>query len=216
MERYDGKTKKDDYIKYALIAVGIIVLIIIYKLVTWGIHKVSHPTPDITIVVDCENVVDFEIENNLEETLETYIPDIDGNGKIVVDVLPLRIVENEAVTSYELDKIDAQADVTMLREYFTKGTYTLFLLSDVEDRPEFSNYLGVEPPAVTYCNKSYCRTLPEDLADGENPYRTNLTGCKLLKNIGWERVPFYGCIQKNASEEDYQQAIDILCIIKEA
>lgn len=34
MERYDGKTKRDDYIKYGLIAAGVLLLILGYALLT--------------------------------------------------------------------------------------------------------------------------------------------------------------------------------------
>lgn len=217
MERYDGKNKKDDYVKYALIASGIVALIVIYKLVTWGIYKVSHPTPDLTVVIACENAVDFDEEDTLEEHLSACIPDLDGNGKTVVDVLALHLAENEAVTYYELDKAGAQTDVDRLEAYLTEGTYSLFLLSNrAEGQPYFADYVGMQSAVYSYCNKSYCRALPEDLADGNNQYCVDLTGCKLFEEIGWESVPFYGCISKAASDEEFELATDMLRMLKAA
>lgn len=216
MERYDGKTKKDDYIKYALIAAGIVALILIYKLVTWGIYRFSHPTPDMTVVIACETAMDFDAEDTLEEHLSACIPDIDGNGKTVVDVLALHLVENEEVEYYELDKVGAQTDIDLLEEYITEGTYSLFLLSNrAEGEPIFTDYVGMQSAVYSYCNQSCCRALPEDLADESNPYCVDLTGCELFEAIGWERVPFYGCIQKDASDEEYEVAVEILRFIKD-
>lgn len=211
MERYDGKSKKDDYRKYALIAAGVVLVIILYHVITWAVRKASHPTPDMTVVVACDNAVDFEIKNSMEETLAAYIPDLDGNGKNVVEVLGLKTVENDAITAAEVDLAGAQSDFDVLQEYFTQGTYALFLLSyHAEGRPVFSDYVGEQPAVIRYCNNAYCRALPEDLADGKNPYRVKLTGCKLLADVGWERVPFYGCIQKDATDEEYELAVEVL------
>lgn len=205
MERYDGKTKKDDYIKYALIALGVVVLIVLYKLVTWGIHRASHPTPDITVVVGAELALQAEEEMDMEDLLETYMDDYDGNGKIVADVVALHLVENEVIEAYGLDQVGAETDIDKLREYMTEGDYTLFLLQDE---------IASCPAVANYCNKSYCRSLPEDLADVDNPYYTELTGCKLFSDVGWERVPVYGCIHKEASDEQYAQAVNILRALK--
>ena len=211
MERYDGKTKKDDYIKYALIAAGIVALIVLYKLVTWGIQKASHPTPDMTVVIACEAAVDFDAEDTLEANLSTCVPDIDGNGKSVVDVLPLHLVGNEEIAYYELDKVGAQTDIDLLDEYLTEGTYSLFLLSNrTEGHPFFDNYVGMQSASYQYCNQSYCRALPEDLASEDSAYCVALTGCKLFEDIGWENVPFYGCIPQAATQEEYDFAVALL------
>lgn len=211
MERYDGKTRKDDYRKYALIALGVLVLVVLYHLVTWGIQKLSHPTPDITVIFGSELALDFDQEDTLESDLSPYVPDLDGNGKSVVDVVALHLVENEGVEHYELDKVGAQTDIDRLEEYLTEGTYPLFLLSNrAEGQPIFENYVGMQSPVYSFCNKNYCRSLPEDLVEGNNPYCVSLTGCDLLRDIGWEQVPFYGCISKNASDEEYELAVSIL------
>ena len=219
MERYDGKSKKDDIRKYALIVAGVVLVIILYNVITWAIHKASHPTPDMTVVVACEKVVDFEVQNSMEDTLSAYIPDLDSNGKTVVEVLGLWMVENKAVKDNGLDKVGAKTDIAMLREYFEQGTYKLFLVSSTDPgMPESSaleesvldgeNQDGSD--ATGYCSAAYCRALPEDLADEKNPYRVELTGCKLFADAGWERVPFYGCIQKDATDEEYELAVEVL------
>lgn len=217
MERYDGKSQKDDYIKYALIAAGVVALIIVYKMITWGIHKVSHPEPDMTVIVACETAMDFDAEETLESDLSACIPDINGDGKSIVDVVALHLVENEAIEHYELDKVGAQTDIALLDEYFIKGTYSLFLLSNkAEGQPIFNDYVGMQSAVYSYCNKFYCRPLPEDLAGRSNEYCVNLTECRLFEKIGWGQIPFYGCIQKDASDAEYELAVNILRIIKDA
>ena len=216
MERYDGKTRKDDYKKYALIAAGVVALIVAYKLVTWGIYRLSHPAPDLTVVLACERVLDFDAEDTLESELSACIPDLDGNGKTVVDVVPLHLTENEAIKSNELDQVGAKTDIDLLDEYFNKGTYRLFLLSNrAEGQPAFSDYVGMQSAVYQYCNGSYCRQLPDGLADENNPYCAKLTGVKMLEDIGWGQLPFYGCIQKDASEEEYELAVSILRQMKD-
>lgn len=216
MERYDGKTKKDDYIKYVLIAAGIVVLIIGYKLITRAIYKTAHPTPDMTVIVACENAVDFDAEDSLEAALSEHIPDLDGNGKTVVDVKALKLAENEAIVHYELDMAGAKSDLDLLEEYLTEGTYMLFLLENAaEGQPIFDDYVGMQSAVYEYCNKFYCSPLPEDLS-ADNQYCVNITGCKLFEDIGWERVPFYGCIQKDASDEEYEIAVNMLHMIKDS
>ena len=42
MERYDGKSKKDDYRKYALIAAGVVLVIILYHVITWAAVSYTH------------------------------------------------------------------------------------------------------------------------------------------------------------------------------
>lgn len=214
MERYDGKTKRDDYIKYALIAAGIIVIIVLYKFITWGIYTISHPSPDITVVVACELALDFDIQNSLEESLEVALPDIDGNGKTVVEVLTLRTEENEEITRNELDKAGAKTDIDLLREYISEGPYTLFLLIDAKKNFFVGDSYVNEPPHITYCNSRYCQELPEDLRNTDSSYYIDLTGCSATRSIGWENIPFYGCIRKGSTEEEANLAISILRMMK--
>ena len=217
MERYDGKTKKDDYIKYALIGGGILLLIVLYKVVTWGIYRFCHPTPDMTVVIACEHTVDIQDEKSLEKALAACIPDLDGNGKTVVEVVALRMVENEAITVSGVNLAGAQSDPDRLAEYISQGTYDLFLLAnEAETRPAIHSQIGIPPAVASYCNSDYCRRLPEALASGNNPYCASLTGCKIFSDLGWERVPFYGCVQKNASQEMYELSLEILEQLKAA
>ncbi len=209
MERYDGKTKKDDYKKYALIALGVVAIIVLYVVVTQVIKKVSHPTPDMSIVVACGKVVDFQMQDEMEQYLKPLVGDLDGNGREVAAVVPLHLRENEAIAQSGVGTVGAESDADRLRSYITGGEYKLYLLSD-EVRG------GVFRAADAYCTENYCRALPEDLAEEDNPYCTELTGCKLLAEQGLEKYPFYGCIQKDATDEEFDYMVEILRQIKAA
>lgn len=162
------------YKKYALIALGAVAVIILYVVITQVIKKVSHPTPDLSVVVACGKVVDFQMEDEMEAYLKPMVGDLDGNGKAVADVVPLTLRENEAVMQAGVGEMGAD----QLRAYITDGTYKLYLLSD-EERP------GVFQAAKAYCSENYCRALPEDLAAEDNPYCTEMTGCELLTKQSW-------------------------------
>lgn len=211
MERYDGKTKKDDYKKYALIALGVVAVLILYKVTTHVIYKVSHPTPDMSIVVACAKVVDFQMEDQLEAYLSPLVGDLDGNGKAVADVVPLRAIENEAMAQSGVGAVGAESDISRLQAYIAGSDegYRLFLVSD-EPRDGYAGAMG------SCCTAQKCRELPEDLQSPDNPYCTELTGAELLVKPGLEKIPFYGCIQKDATEEEYDLCVEILRQLKAA
>lgn len=130
MERYDGKTKKDDYKKYALIALGVVAVIIVINVITYVVRKVSHPTPDMSIVVACAKVVDFQMQDEMELYLKPLVGDLDGNGREVAEVVPLRMVENEAMAQAGIGAVGAEDDISLLQSYIASGEYKLFLVSD--------------------------------------------------------------------------------------
>ena len=209
MERYDGKTKKDDYKKYALIALGVVAVIVLYCVVTRVIKKVSHPTPDMSIVVACSKVVDFQMEDEMELYLKPLMDDLDGNGKAVADVVPLRTVINEAISQAGVGAVGAESDIDRLQSYISGGAYPLFLVSD----EPLGGYSGAK---AVCCTEQNCKKLPEDLQTEDNPYCTELTGIEMLAEQKMEKIPFYGCIQKDATEEEYALCVKILRQLKAA
>lgn len=211
MERYDGKTKKDDYKKYALIALGVVMVLVLYKVATHIIYKVSHPTPDMSIVVACAKVVDFQMEDQLEAYLSPLVGDLDGNGRAVADVVPLRALNNEAIAQAGVGAVGAESDIDRLHAYISgkEESYRLFLVSD-EPR---EGYAGAK---ASCCTAQKCRELPEDLQSPDNAYCTELTGAALMVKPGLEQIPFYGCVQKDATEEEYDLCVEILRQLKAA
>lgn len=54
MERYDGKTKRDDYIKYGLITLGVLVVLGLLIWFTGFMKARRQSNPDFTVVVASE------------------------------------------------------------------------------------------------------------------------------------------------------------------
>ena len=83
MERYDGKTRKDDIKKYVLIGAGIVLVILLYNLATYAIRRLSHPTPDMSVVIASTKILDDQMTDDAETLLSPLVVDLDGNGKAV-------------------------------------------------------------------------------------------------------------------------------------
>ena len=209
MEREVGKTRKDDYKKYALIAVGVAAVIMLIYVITLVARKVSHPTPDMSIVVACAKVVDFQMQDEMERYLKPLVGDLDENGREVAAVVPLRVVENEAISQTGVGAVGAETDIDRLQSYIAGGEYKLFLVSD-EPRGAYQGAMKA------CCTDSLCRELPEDLQTDENPYCTELTGIPMLEAQGMGKLPFYGCIQKDATDAEYNHMVEILRQLKAA
>lgn len=205
MEKNEKKTQKAIYVKYMFIGLGIVCVIVAVKLLTSLVYKINHPTPDITVVIASDKVMDFDAEDTLEAYLSGFVPDIDGNGKTVVNVVGLRLIDNEAITDNELEIAGAETDIDLLREYFENGVYAFYMMANTR----------YDTPVTNYCNGRYCRELPENLQNSSNPYGVNLTGAPLFSAVGWEYVEFYACIHKEASDREYEAATAILSALKE-
>ena len=66
MERYDGKTKRDDYIKYGLIAAGVIMVLAIIFTANHLVRKRYHKEPDYKVVLVSEEA---DPQGNLTQML---------------------------------------------------------------------------------------------------------------------------------------------------
>ena len=193
MERYDGKTRKDDIKKYVLIGVGVVLLIILYNLTTYAIRRLSHPTPDMSVVIASTKILDDQMTEDAEKLLSPLVGDLDGNGKAGVDVIPLNLWRNSA--------IEADSDSAKLSDYMSDGTYHLFLISS-------------DANWSFYCKASFCRELPEDLATG-NAYCVKLPGNALFQDEKMGLIDFYGCIHKDATDAEYDAMVALLRALKE-
>ena len=201
MERYDGKTRKDDIKKYFLIALGVVLVIILYRCVTGLIYKVSHPTPDLVVVYGVETVTDYQEEDDMEALMKEFASDLDGNGKVVVDVLPFDFQLNPAMMSSGVGEI-TEKSMDSFCGCIESGYGLIYITHDV-------NVLN------HYFTEEYLAELPEDLVDEENPCRADISGCGMLQEQKLGRVEgFYAGIRKNASAEEYETAISILRGVK--
>lgn len=192
MERYDGKTKKDDYKKYALIALAVVVVIILYNVFTAVVQKLSHPDPDVVVIFGAETVTDFQEEDDMELFLKQFATDLDGNGKIVVDVVPYDIRENMELNTYGLKEVGAQDGSGSFGAHITSGNGLIFITHATDLLPE-----------------KYLEPLPDDLA-GDSDYLLDITGCSMLTQQGLSRISFYAGIRKGAQGEEYETAVAML------
>lgn len=85
----------------------------------------------------------------------------------------------------------------------TAGDCFLYLLSDQLR----GNFQGA---ATTYCEAGYFLELPEDMQDGAEPSRMELTNAPFLVELGLEDIPFYGCVLDGGNSREEQFAIELL------
>ena len=113
MERYDGKTRKDDIKKWMLISIPI-VLVVIGLLA--GMHFLKKAkAPDYTVVKLCDPPLTEAATEDIR-TAASVLGDLDGNGKVNVAVKELR--------PGPLGEFDESVAPVFL------GDYVLFLISN--------------------------------------------------------------------------------------
>lgn len=209
MERYDGKTRKDDIKKYALIAAGVVVLIILYNVLTFVVHKVSHPTPDILVVFGAATVTDDQEEDDMEAIFKAWASDLDGNGKTVVDVVAYDLRENEtmtvvgveAMTVAGIKEVGAEDGEMTLASSITEGAALIYITHDTSMLDSY------------FC-ETYLAELPQELVSEEYDCCVNISGCSMLVEQGLGKVPFYAGVKKDATAEEYDLAVELLWQLK--
>lgn len=173
------------------------------------------PPPDLTVVAASTNtMLDGQAQARMERYLRPMVRDLNGDGKTAVEVRGLftrgseSIVfpANGAVIGLELD---SGPDTQRLRRYIEDGSYDLFLVTD-------EPYLDFPGGKALCCKEAYCRMLPEDLQMPDNPYCTELAGIAMLREQNLGSTPFYGCIQKDVTQEEYDLCVEILRQLKAA
>lgn len=198
MERYDGKTRKDDIKKYARIGLGVILVVIIYKILTGVVYHVSHPEPDAVVIFGAATVTDYQEEDDMEALMETAAWDLDGNGKIVVDVIPYDLRENEVIAAAGVEAAGAETGFSGFEAQIATGEGLIFITHDIS----LLNY---------YFTEEYLCVLPGELGE---EIRLDISGCSMLEEQGLGRVEFYAGIRKDAEPEEYDLAVEILKSIK--
>ena len=216
MERYDGKARKDDVKRYILIALGVVLLIVLYRLFVYIVVRVSHPTPDMSVVIASTKIIDYSMADEAEACLGPLVGDLDKNGRAVVDVIPLNMAENEGITALGSEGIEVESDRTLLKRYLTEGTYHIFLLGKNgtnPDLPEKFQSIG-DSYWRGYCNSKYLRKLPEDLASEDCEYYTEIPGDTIFSETKMSLVTFCGCIHKDATDEEYDEMVALMRKLK--
>lgn len=112
MERYDGKTRKDDIRKWTLISIPILLALIGFFV---GLHVLKKANaPDYTVVTLCDPVLTDAAMEDIRQAA-AVLGDLDGNGKVKIAIKELR--------PGPLGEFDDSAAAV-----FT-GDYVLFLIS---------------------------------------------------------------------------------------
>lgn len=121
-ERYDGKTRKDDYRKYVLIA-GAVILVIVLWIVIYQVFGTANKDPDLSVAFVAYGVPSDDAQDLLEDFLEETVGDINGDGHSIVEI---------SYVDYSMGNGD---DQIMIR--FNEDEYILFILSnqDAASRP---------------------------------------------------------------------------------
>ena len=217
MERYDGKTKRHDHIKYALITFGVIVIVAALILSTHFMKKQRQSNPDFRVVIGSEEAFSEAMLTDLEFAFREVVGDRNGDNKVVVEIEVLRL------TDYGQAKIDdmedtageenfsglTEGDESRMLLMMNSGEYSLFLLSD-QPRGSFRG------AATTYCEQGYFVELPSDIADEADPSRCDITDAPFWAQIGIEDVPFYACVLDTGDAEEQTFAIEVARKLKTA
>lgn len=209
MERYDGKTRKDDIKKYILIGLGVLLIIVGISLLTGFLKRKNTVEPDYQVVVACSESLSQDVVEGLENAIGGVVGDRNGDGTVSVTVQALRLVDLSGNIDLANPGENADDDFNRMAVYLADGSYDLFLLSDEPS----GGFLGA---ATVYCNAGFFVELPEELADPGCPSRASLEGAPFLSEIGLDSIPFYGCVLSSGKTEKTNQAMDILRELKTA
>lgn len=203
---YDKERRRKRKIVLLSVA-GALVVIALIAVLTWVLYVQAHPATDYRVCFASPATVWDEDLEKMETALAPLVGDLDGNGKVTVDVF-LAQVTSRGAQRYR----GSNYDIQYLEDFMSHGSTerhdrtVLFLIPDLEAR--FFNL----------CDElnfpQYCQKLPEDLAPPSairgSAYRVDLTGTKLFAAADLEELPVYGCIALDATQEEYDQAVALL------
>ena len=176
MERYDGKTRKDDIKKYVLIG-----LIVVVVLAAWFLLKhffvTEDPEPDYTVLY----AGDYSLSESATEYMESYIGeivgDLNGDGTVLVDVISISVNPEDYSTS-------TTAFNYLAIQMANEDVQLVFLTDEPEEQ------LGFEGLSSNYSGQDgYFAELPEELADEKYSNRCRVDQTELFQNLGYTNVP---------------------------
>lgn len=217
MERYDGKTRKDDYIKYGLIGAAVLIVFVGLTFLTSHLKKANQKEPDYTVVIASEEAFNETMQEELQSMFTSIIGDRNEDGETRIELEILRITdfsqakidERNSANEDDFSGLTMDDDFNRLLLMMTTGEQHLFLLSD-------QSRGGFRGAATTYCEAGYFMELPEDLQDAAYASRTDLTQAPFWEQLGIEGVPFYGCVLDTGNSAEESFATDILWQLKNA
>lgn len=231
MERYDGKTKKDDYIKYGLIAAAVILVVVGLSLLTRHLKKTYQKEPDYTVVIGSEEAFGETVQEDLERMLAALVGDLNGDGEALVELKVLRLtdyaqakLDQEAAEEAYFDALEAGAEASMTENFsgltmdddfnqlllmMTTGQCDLFILSD-QPRGSFRG------AATTYCEAGYFLELPEELRDEDFSSRCDISQAPFWKQLGYEDISFYACVLDTGDSQKENFAVKLIPALKNA
>lgn len=96
-ERYDGKTKKDDYKRYALIALAALVVIGLFSVGKHFLDK-RFKTYDLEVMFISKGIPKELEQEKLKSFFEEVVGDADGNGRALVKVRYVNAVDPQIVS----------------------------------------------------------------------------------------------------------------------
>ena len=209
MERYDGKTRKDDIKKYTLIGLGVLIVVVGISLLTGFLKRKNTMEPDYRVVVACSESLSQDVVDDLENVIGGVVGDRNGDGTVSVTVQALRLVDVSGNIDLANPGENADDDFNRMAIDLADGSYELFLLSDEPSG-------GFKGAATVYCEADFFAELPEDLADPTCKTRTPLKDAPFWSEIGLETIDFYGCVPDRGDTAAENQAVDILRELKTA
>ena len=209
MERYDGKTRKDDIKKYTLIGLGVLIVVVGSSLLTGYLKRKNTVEPDYRVVVACSESLSQDVVDDLENVIGGVVGDRNGDGTVSVTVQALRLVDVSGNIDLANPGENADDDFNRMAIYLADGSYDLFLLSDEPS----GGFLGA---ATVYCEADFFAELPDGLADPTCKTRASLKDAPFWSEIGLETIDFYGCVPDRGDTAAENQAIDILRELKTA
>ena len=227
MERYDGKTKRDDYIKYGLITAGVILILAIIFTANHLVRKRYHKEPDYKVVLVSEEAFDAERVEALEAMLGRIVGDLNGDGVSMVTVDALRItdeayarqIDSDAAESYwaafeagafsedveppaqKYSGLTVETDMGRMMVDLSNGECYLFLLSE----QPLGDFTGA---ASAY--REYFMELPENLQSDAFPQYMDISDAPFWAELGIENTTFYGGVLDGDGAET-AFALEILC-----
>lgn len=130
MERYDGKTRKDDIKKYTLIGLAVLVVILGLILLTSYLKKQNTVEPDYRAVIACSESLSRDVVEELENVIGGIAGDANGDGKVSIDIQALKLVDVSGNIDLANPGENSDDAFNRMAMYLANGEYNLFLLSD--------------------------------------------------------------------------------------
>lgn len=113
MERYDGKTKRDDYIKYGCIAVGIFLILGVLIWFTGFMKQRRQIQYDYSVVIASEEAFNAEMIEDLQSVIGNIVGDQNGDDKVNISVEVLRLTDVTSAKQADREADEAYGDAMM-------------------------------------------------------------------------------------------------------